>query len=210
MTPIPGRYPPGSRHQTRPRRPARAGKLAGVALLTVGHGNLGQDDLGALLTGTAVEVVTDVRRVPGSRRHPHVARAAIERWLTGAGVAYRWEPRLGGWRRPRPDSPNTALRLPAFRGYADHMAGPEFRAALDEVLALAARRTTAVMCSEAVWWRCHRRLLADFAVAVRGAEVLHLGHDGRLLPHRLTEGLRVEGDGLVYDVGAQPALGPLA
>jgi len=127
-------------------------------------------------------------------------------WLPEAGIDYRWEPRLGGRRRVRPDSPNVALRDDAFRGYADHMGSEEFRAGLDDVLAEARRRRTAVLCAESVWWRCHRRLLSDFAVLVRGAAVHHLMHDGRTLPHRVTEGARRRGDGVVYDVGTDRPL----
>jgi uncharacterized protein (DUF488 family) len=99
-----------------------------------------------------------------------------------------------------------ALRNPAFRGYADHMAEPEFADALTAVLAEAASRTVAVMCSETLWWRCHRRLLSDAATLGRGAEVAHLAHDGRLTPHALTDGVRRDGDGVVYDVGGDRPL----
>jgi uncharacterized protein (DUF488 family) len=146
--------------------------------------------------------VVDVRTAPGSRRHPHFARAALERWLPEAGVTYRWEPRLGGWRKPATDSANAALRNDSFRGYADHMGSAEFWHALDTVLAEAERGRTVVMCSESVYWRCHRRLLSDAAVIGRGASVWHLGHDGRLTLHRLTEGVRDEGGRPVYDVGS--------
>jgi uncharacterized protein (DUF488 family) len=147
-------------------------------------------------------VVVDVRTAPGSRRHPHVGRAVLARWLPAAGVAYRWEPDLGGFRRPPPDSPDVVWREPMFRGYAAWMRGPAFRAALDRVIAGSTDQTIAVMCAEAVWWRCHRRLIADAAVLLRGTPVLHLTHDGRLSPHEPTEGVRVREDGLlVYDAG---------
>jgi uncharacterized protein (DUF488 family) len=119
-------------------------------------------------------------------------------WVPASGVAYRWEPRLGGFRRAAPDSPNTALRHAAFRGYADYMRTPEFVAALDGVLAGATDRPTAVMCSESVWWRCHRRLIADAAALLRDVEVLHLMHDGSLRPHAPTDGVRRDGDLLLY------------
>jgi hypothetical protein len=127
-------------------------------------------------------------------------RQAMEQWVVNAGIGYRWEPRLGGLRKPSPESPHVALRHPGFRAYADHMATPEFVAALDEVLGEAAAQETTVMCAESLWWRCHRRLIADFASLVRGVEVRHLMHDGRLAEHRPTEGVRREGDGLAYDV----------
>ena len=173
-----------------------------MELLTVGHGTLSAEDLGDLLIDAGVRRLVDVRTAPGSRRHPHVARRSMEEWLPARGIAYRWEPRLGGWRRPRPDSPNVALRHPAFRGYADYMETPAFWAALDGLLMDASAERTAAMCSESVWWKCHRRLLSDAAVLGRGAVVLHLGHDGRLSPHALTTGARTTDTGLLaYDGG---------
>jgi uncharacterized protein (DUF488 family) len=130
----------------------------------------------------------------------------MERWLPAAGVAYQWEPRLGGWRKPDPASPNIALRNDSFRGYADYMRSDQFWAALDEVLDLAAKTRTAVMCSESVYWRCHRRLIADAASLGRGAEVVHLGHNGSFSPHRPTEGVRAVDGRLVYDIGAPERL----
>ncbi|HEV3134770.1 MAG TPA: DUF488 domain-containing protein [Acidimicrobiia bacterium] len=176
-----------------------------VNFRTVGHGTLPADDLAALITGAGIEIIVDVRSFPASRRNPQFRREAMERWLPDAGVAYRWEPRLGGRRRPRPDSPNGALRVPAFRGYADHMETAEFRDAVDELLAEAGTRPAAVMCAESLWWRCHRRLLADAAVLLRGAAVEHLFHDGRLDQHRPTAEARVDGRRLVYD-GGEPGL----
>ena len=173
-----------------------------VSLFTVGHGTLAQADLADLLTGAKVVSLVDIRTAPGSRRHPHVARDELEVWLPADGVAYRWERRLGGFRKAAPGSPNVALRHPSFRGYADHMRTPVFWEALDSVVADAAERRVAVMCSETLWWRCHRRLVADAAVLARHVGVQHLGHDGRLSPHRLTDGVRLGDDGLlVYDVG---------
>jgi uncharacterized protein (DUF488 family) len=177
-----------------------------VRLLTVGHGTASAAELAELLTGAGVARVVDVRTAPGSRRHPQFGRAAMSGWLPVAGVAYRWERDLGGWRKPDPASVNSALRHPAFRGYADYMRTPPFWAALDRLLAEADAAPTAAMCSEALWWRCHRRLLADAAVLVRGAEVVHLDHRGGRSPHRPTEGVRRDGDLLVYDLGETPPL----
>jgi uncharacterized protein (DUF488 family) len=175
-------------------------------LLTLGHGTAAVGELLALLEQAGARRLVDVRTAPGSRRHPHVRREAMAGWLADAGFAYRWEPELGGFRRPDPASANTALRHPAFRGYADYMREPRFWAALDRLLAEAAAEPTVAMCSETLWWRCHRRLLADAAVLVRGAEVLHLDHRGRLEPHRPTDGVRRDGDLLAYDLGATPPL----
>jgi uncharacterized protein (DUF488 family) len=171
-------------------------------LLTFGHGTATAERMTDLLRDVGVAVLVDVRTAPGSRRHPHVARAELERWLPEAGICYRWDKRLGGFRKAAPDSPDTAWREDMFRGYAAHMRTGEFQAAMDEALALPATDRTVVMCAESLWWRCHRRLLADFAVAARGVPVRHLLHDGRIEEHRLSPGLRRRDDGLlVYDAG---------
>jgi uncharacterized protein (DUF488 family) len=175
-------------------------------LLTLGHGTATAQEVAALLAGAGVERLVDVRTAPGSRRHPQFRRETMAGWLAEAGVAYRWEPDLGGFRRPERDSVNQVLRHPAFRGYADYMRTPPFWAALDRLLAEAAAAPTAAMCSETLWWRCHRRLLADAAVLVRGAEVLHLDHRGGQERHRPTEGVRGDGELLAYDLGATPPL----
>jgi uncharacterized protein (DUF488 family) len=176
-----------------------------TALRTVGHGTLNADELVRLITGAGIEALVDVRSFPASRRHPQFRREAMERWLPDAGVEYRWEPRLGGRRRPAPDSPHTGLRVAAFRGYADHMETPEFRDALDVLMTDGAARPTTVMCAESLWWRCHRRLIADAVVLVREASVEHLFHDGRLQAHQPTPEARVDGHRLVYD-GDEPGL----
>ncbi|MDA8357829.1 MAG: DUF488 domain-containing protein [Actinomycetota bacterium] len=181
-------------------------RSATPVLLTVGHGTLESEELAALLASAGVQLVVDIRSAPGSRRHPHFGREHMERWLPTAGIDYRWDKDLGGHRRPGVGSVNTALRHPAFRGYADYMATGPFAAGLARLLDDAARRPTVAMCAETLWWRCHRRLVADAAVLLDGAEVCHLGHDGRLSVHRVTEGARmVETDGttrLVYDAVA--------
>jgi uncharacterized protein (DUF488 family) len=175
-------------------------------LLTFGHGTASAGQMSELLRGAGVAVLVDVRTVPGSRRHPHVARAELEGWLPAAGLSYRWDKRLGGFRRPPADSPDTAWREEMFRGYAAHMRTGDFAAAVDELLAGAGEQLTAVMCAESLWWRCHRRLIADFVTATRDMPVRHLLHDGRLEEHRLSPGLRRRDDGLlVYDAG-QPSL----
>lgn len=177
-----------------------------LRLSTVGHGTLDAGRFATLLVASGVEVLVDVRSHPGSRRHPHFGRAAMEQWVPTSGIRYRWEPRLGGRRRTRPDSPHVALRNASFRGYADHMASEEFRAGLDDVLAEAVRARVAVMCSESLWWRCHRRLIADAAVLLAHVEVDHLMHDGPPMPHAVTPGARRAGDVVVYDVGGDVSL----
>lgn len=177
----------------------RMSRESGRRLVTFGHGTLAAQAIVDLLQGAGIAAVVDVRSAPGSRRHPHVAREEMKRWLPEARIAYRWEQALGGWRKARADSSNQALRHLSFRGYADWMEGEAFGEALDQVLVEAAEAPTAVMCSESLWWRCHRRLIADAASLLHGFEVVHLAHDGRTGPHRPTDGVRVAGDLLRYD-----------
>ncbi|SBT37014.1 DUF488 domain-containing protein [Micromonospora auratinigra] len=171
-------------------------------LLTVGHGAADRERLGELLAGAGIALVVDVRRYPASRTNPDVRREELADWLPARGIDYRWEPRLGGRRHVRAGEPepDTWWTVPAFRAYAAYTRTADFDAALDAVLADAARRSTTVLCSESVWWRCHRRLIADVAVLVRGVPVRHLMSDGRLGPHRPAEGARRLPDGhLVWD-----------
>jgi uncharacterized protein (DUF488 family) len=175
-------------------------------LVTFGHGTAQAERITELLSGAEVAAVVDIRTAPGSRRNPHMMRAELERWLPGSGISYRWEKRLGGFRKADPDSPDVAWREEMFRGYAGHMRHSGFLTAVEEVLAEAKVRRLAVMCAESVWWRCHRRLVADFVSIARGMPVRHLMHDGRLEEHRPSPGVRLRDDGLlVYDWG-QPRL----
>ena len=174
-------------------------------LLTFGHGTAGRDELGPLLGGADVRAVVDVRTAPGSRRNPDAGRQALAEWLPAEGIDYRWEQRLGGFRRTAPDSPDVFWENDAFRGYAGYTRDPVFVEAMDELLRQAAHVRTAVMCAESVWWRCHRRIIADFAVLARGARVLHLSHNGRLTDHPPSPGARLRDDGLlVYDQVTPP------
>ncbi|GGM71691.1 hypothetical protein GCM10012275_47720 [Longimycelium tulufanense] len=178
----------------------------GSPLLTFGHGTASAEQIVELLHGAGVRALVDVRTAPGSRRNPHVVREELDRWLPEHGIGYRWEKRLGGWRKARPDSPDAALRERAFAGYAAHMRSPEFHAAIDEVLASAER--VAVMCAESLWWRCHRRMIADFVELCRNVPVLHLGHDGKLKRHVPMDIARLRPDGLlVYDGGQDSLFG---
>jgi uncharacterized protein (DUF488 family) len=177
-----------------------------LELITFGHSTADRGTLAGLLRDAGIAAVVDVRTAPGSRRDPDLSRQCLSQWLPEEGIAYRWEQRLGGFRKPPPDSPDTVWRNMSFRGYAAHTRSPDFVAALDGVIRQAAEQRTAVMCSEAVWWRCHRRLIADFAVLARGVPVQHLMHDGRLTAHTPTPGVRLRDDGLlVYDdTGSEP------
>ncbi|HYG62073.1 MAG TPA: DUF488 domain-containing protein [Thermoanaerobaculia bacterium] len=167
-------------------------------IFTVGHSTRSIEELLALLSEPGVEVLVDVRRYPGSRRHPQFSRDALEASLAAAGVGYVHEPDLGGRRPARPGSPHTAWRVEAFRGYADHMETPEFGAALERLIRLGSERVTVILCAEAVPWRCHRRLISDALVA-RGIEVRHILGPGRADLHELDPNARVmPGGRLVY------------
>jgi uncharacterized protein (DUF488 family) len=173
---------------------------------TLGHGTLAAAAFVSLVAGERIGRVVDVRSFPGSRHNPQFGRDEMERWLPEAGVDYTWLRELGGRRRSAGASTNVALRNDAFRAYADYMQTTVFPAAVDQLLALAEQERTAVMCSESVWWRCHRRLIADYLVLTRDVDVLHLMHDGRHVAHVPTAGVRVAHNALVYDVGATPPL----
>jgi len=172
--------------------------LSEKPVFTVGHSNRSLDELLELLREAKIGLVVDVRSLPGSRRHPHFSRDALARALASSGIAYRHEPALGGLRRPRPDSVHVGWASAGFRGYADHMETDEFQGALDALVELAAGQPTALLCAEAVPWRCHRSLIADALVA-RGVEVVHLIGPGRRGSHVLTAFARVSGGRLVYD-----------
>lgn len=161
-------------------------------LLTLGHGTASAGEIAALIRGAGIESVVDVRTVPKSRRHPHFWREEMERWIPEqSGSSYRWEPALGGFRKLKPESPNIALRHPSFRAYADYMETAPFSAALRVLLEQAGTARTAIVCSETLWWRCHRRLIADAALLLHNVTVKHLMHDGMLRPHIPTAGVRV-------------------
>jgi uncharacterized protein (DUF488 family) len=164
-------------------------------LYTLGHGTLGGDLFATTLRAAEVTTAIDVRRFPGSKRHPQFGSAEMQRWLQP--IVYRGMPELGGRREPRPDSPNTGLRNTGFRGYADYMATPEFRAAFDDLIAYAHEHPSAIFCAESLWWQCHRRLIADAAVLIAGMNVVHLSPSTRAT-HVLTPGVHRERDVLVY------------
>ncbi len=166
-------------------------------LFTIGHSNHPIEAFLSLLErACGARLLVDVRRYPGSRRHPHFGRGPLEAALSERGVAYRHAPELGGHREPVEGSANGAWREPAFRGYADHAATAEFRSALAELLRSADEQPTVAMCAEADPCHCHRRLLADAAVAA-GAGVEHVLADGGRVAHELDSRARVGSDGVV-------------
>jgi uncharacterized protein (DUF488 family) len=181
--------------------------LSGPTLYTVGHSTRSAEQLLEILREADVKVIADVRAYPSSRRHPQFNRDALASWLPDAGIRYVHVPGLGGRREPVPGSPNGAWRERAFQGYADHMSSPEFQSALAQLEACAREAATAIMCAEAVWWRCHRRLISDALVA-RGWQVHHLGIGAGRAVHELPAFAVVEPKGLVTYPPQQGSLLP--
>jgi uncharacterized protein (DUF488 family) len=176
-----------------------------MTVYTIGHSTRSPEALLALLGEAGVQLLADVRAFPSSRRHPQFNRAALEEWLGRAGVAYRHMPGLGGRRAPVPGSVNGGWRERAFQGYGDYMRTGEFQAALAELESAAREQRVAIMCAEAVWWRCHRRLISD-ALVVRGWRVEHLGIGDSRAVHELTSFALVEPDGNITYPPAQTTL----
>jgi uncharacterized protein (DUF488 family) len=173
-------------------------------LITVGHGTLSREELGALLRDAGIEQLVDVRRFPGSRTNDAAARGAVEEICAEVGIAYRWDERLGGRRRLTKDedaaSPDTWWRVKQFRAYAGWTRSEDFRAGIGDLLTDVSARRTAVMCSEAVWWRCHRRLIADVVLMEHDTEVMDLMPAGQLTSHEPSAGARRGEDGhVVWD-----------
>lgn len=175
-----------------------------TTMMTFGHGTAERDELAALLRGARVERVVDVRRFPGSRRNDAAARGHIEDLARELGIDYAWDERLGGRRSltkaEDEASPDTWWRVKAFRAYAGWTRTEEFRAGMARLVEGLEEKRTAVMCSESVWWRCHRRLISDVAAVKYGVRVVHLMHQGRFTVHEPSTGARVAEDGdLVWD-----------
>ena len=168
-----------------------------MTLFTIGHSTRSLDEFVALLQAHGISQLGDVRTVPKSRRHPHFAGDALAVSLPAVGIAYRHLPALGGLRKPRRDSTNSAWRHEGFRGYADYMESAAFGDAIDDLIAWARASRTAVMCAEAVWWRCHRQLIADALIA-RGVTVQHIQTATSAPAHKLTEFAQVVGDRVGY------------
>lgn len=168
------------------------------AIWTIGHSNRSQEELLALLDSASIEQVVDIRRFPGSRRQPQFARDALADAFAQRGILYRHLPELGGRRgKPASDSPNTGWRVAQFAAYADHMQSEEFDRGLEALMLIAATRRSAMMCSEAVPWRCHRRLVAD-ALTVRGWKVCDIMAINKVTLHTLTDFASVRGGLLTY------------
>ena len=174
-----------------------------MEIWSVGHGARSLEEFVATLQSANIQALADIRSQPGSRRHPQFGAQALAAALGEAGIAYEHLPSLGGRRETRPDSPHRALRVSAFRGYADHMSTDEFARGYERLVSLARGSRAAFMCAETLWWRCHRRLVAD-RLTVDGWLVTHLLAPGKSEPHRLWDAARLDDGNLVYDAGTLP------
>ena len=172
-----------------------------LEIFTIGHSNHALEHFLGLLAQHEIAVLADIRRFPGSRLLPHFNQDAFAESLGERGITYRWIEALGGRRRKVRDadepSPNLGLRNQSFRNYADYMMTAEFRGGFDELVTLAESQRTAMMCSESVFWRCHRRLVSDYVLA-RGGRVHHIFPAGEVKPHQLTSAGRLENGGVRY------------
>ena len=168
-----------------------------ITIWTIGHSTRSGEEFSEILLAHEIKVLVDVRSFPGSRRYPQFNREALAASLASVGIEYKHEPRLGGRRKPRADSHNTAWKNASFRAYADHMETEEFRRGVEELLEVAASERTAVMCAEAVWWRCHRSLIADYLKA-EGHTVLHIVDKNKTKEHPFTSAARIVKGKLSY------------
>ena len=178
-------------------------------ILTIGHSTLPIEDFIRLLLDNGVEVVLDVRTVPRSRHNPQFSADSLAQSLYASGLLYENRKELGGLRRPRKDSPNSAWRNVSFRGFADFMQTEEFARTVDALAVRAARERCVLMCAETLPWRCHRSLIAD-ALTVRGSNVVHIMSPGKTIPHSLTPWAVVEGSRITYPAAAAGPHGPPA
>ncbi len=170
-----------------------------TTIWTLGHSNHPLEKFLAILRAHNMELVLDVRRFPASRKWPHFNAASLSASLPAAGIGYAGLPELGGRRKPRPDSPHTAWRVEAFRGYADFLDTPEFAEGLARVQTLAGEKRAAVMCAEVLPWRCHRSLIAD-ALTARGWEAWDIFSEREVRPHDLPKFARVTDERVTYDL----------
>ena len=169
-----------------------------LSVWTVGHSTRSAEEFRAILLDHRIEVLVDVRSFPGSRRYPHFNKPELSRQLDLIGLTYLHLPALGGRRRPSPDSKNTAWKNSSFRAYADHMESEDFREGVEALLELAKSKRTAVMCAEALWWRCHRSLIADFLKA-NGVQVIHILDARKTESHPYTSAARIVDGRLSYE-----------
>jgi uncharacterized protein (DUF488 family) len=179
-------------------RQSTIGNVQGLTIWTIGHSTRTAEEFGKLLLTHSIQHLIDVRSFPGSRRLPQFNKAALENYLATIGVAYHHMPKLGGRRRPQPDSKNTAWLNASFRAYADHMSTDEFAAGVKELLEVVREDPTAVMCAEALWWRCHRGLISDYLKS-EGATVIHILSETKTETHPYTVAARIIEGRLSYE-----------
>jgi uncharacterized protein (DUF488 family) len=172
-----------------------------MTVSTIGHSTHPIEEFTGMLTAHGIRQLVDVRTIPRSRRNPQFNRDNLPASLETAGIAYRHMPGLGGLRRPRPDSTNLGWRNSSSRGYADYMQTPEFYENLNHLLELASEAPTAIMCAEAVPWRCHRSLIAD-ALMARGVSVLEILNASKIQPHAMTSFAKIQADRVTYPAKA--------
>ena len=168
-----------------------------LSIWTFGHSTRAINEFVATLQSFGIGALVDVRTYPGSRRYPQFNKPNLAASLAGAAIEYRHAPELGGRRRAKPDSINMAWRNEMFRGYADYMEAEEFREGIERLLRLASERRTAFMCAEAVWWKCHRSVIADYLKA-KGVRVLHILGEGKAEEHPFTSAARIVNGELSY------------
>ncbi len=173
-------------------------KLDEVTLFTVGHSTRSAEEFIAILKAHQISHLIDVRSFPGSRRYPHFNKENLGDLLNRVNIEYLHMPQLGGRRRALPNSRNTAWKNSGFRGYADYMETDEFATGVEELLSIAKGKRTAVMCAEAVWWRCHRSLIADYLKA-KGLSVVHLIGEKKAESHPYTTAARIVDGSLSYE-----------
>jgi uncharacterized protein (DUF488 family) len=175
-------------------------------LYTIGHSTHPIERFIELLSEHRIVLLADIRSFPSSRKWPQFNQPALKDSVESAGIAYRWFKRLGGRRHSVvKDSPHVAWEHPAFRSYADYMDTDDFAKGIDELTEIASRERTAIMCSEGLWWRCHRRLVSD-KMTVLGWQVMHILPDGKLSEHALTDFARIENGRIIYDRGVSAKL----
>ena len=173
------------------------GNTSDIVLYTIGHSNREIDEFMGLLKNNEIEALIDVRKLPGSAKYPHFNQNELSRSLSSAGISYIHLSELGGRRKPNKDSINTIWKNKSFQAYADYMATAEFRNGIEVILEHARKKRTAIMCSEAVWWRCHRALIADYLKST-GIEVYHIMSATSTQLHPYTSAARIREGTLFY------------
>lgn len=174
------------------------GDHSSSSIWTIGHSTRSADEFNQILLSHRIATLVDVRSFPGSRRYPHFNKPELSKALEAAGILYSHDPQLGGRRRPTLHSKNTAWKNPSFRAYADHMESDEFKQGIEELLQLSGMQRTAVMCAEALWWRCHRSLIADYLKA-SGVQVIHILDGQHTEEHPYTSAARIVDGRLSYE-----------